>query len=419
MAWNPFAKKAYPAPGASGYLINVLDATVGRTIQAYYTEGYAQNPIVYSCVSVIAKNAASVKLEIISGKDVLTEHPLLSFLSKPNPTQSWAEFIKEAITYYLVAGEAFVLRLPSTGKAMEIYNLDPRHMEVEMKDSPVPVAYGYGTGEKKARYTVNKLTGESQVKHIKKLNLNSHGRGMSPLSAAAVQIDTHNAGAKWNYSLLKNGARPSGIIQFTGTVAEDTLTKFKDFFFKSFQGSSNRGAVPILTGGAEFKPLSLNPVDMDFTEGMNSAAKDIALILGVPLPLVTTDAATFSNMEAALERLWTDTVLPLLDEVIGDLSDFLTPMYGKGLKLTYNADSVPALEAKRARKYDRMVKVVAGGILTPNEARAELGFDPADGGDELRKGSQPADPKADMSKALRLAGYSDAEIAAELEANGV
>ncbi|MGL6349733.1 MAG: phage portal protein [Aeromonas sp.] len=412
MAWFNWNKKAYPATGSQSVWLDMLDATVTRSLDAYYKEGYEQNAIVYACVSMIAKNAASVKLEVFDGQKVLTNHPLLDFLAKPNPTQTWADFLKELITFHRVSGEAFVLRLPEKGKPVELYNLDPRLVTIKSGDKPIPQAYEYGTGTSKRVYPINPLTGESQVCHIKSVSLAQGRRGLSPLSPAAIHVDMHTGGATWNNSMLRNGARPSGVIQLAGAVAEDTIEKLKSHFQRVWQGASNRGSLPVLTGGAEFKPMSLSPTDMDFSTGMTEAAKNIALVYGVPLPLVTTEAATFSNMDAALERLWSDTVLPLLDEVIGALSDFVAPAYGPRLKLTYNADSVPAMENKRARKFERMGKAVAAGILTVDEARAEIGFDP------IGANTVPSqtDPKDAFKRALRRAGYSEAEIKAEVAA---
>ena len=40
--------------------------------------------------------------------------------------------------------------------------------------------------------------------------------GMSPLEAAAIGIDIHNASGAWNKALLDNSARPSGALVFQG-----------------------------------------------------------------------------------------------------------------------------------------------------------------------------------------------------------
>src|SRR6476620_6261517 len=41
--------------------------------------------------------------------------------------------------------------------------------------------------------------------------------GQSPLEAAAIAVDTHNAAACWNKALLDNAARPSGALVYAGT----------------------------------------------------------------------------------------------------------------------------------------------------------------------------------------------------------
>jgi HK97 family phage portal protein len=251
------------------------------------------------------------------------------------------------------------------------------------------------------------------------VNLLDTWRGLSPLSPAARPADIHNAGARWNAKLLQNSARPSGIVEMTGSPNETLLDRMREHFKKAWQGSNNVGEVGLLTGGAKFTAMSMNPKDMEFILGMNAAAKDIALVYGVPLPLVTTDAATFSNMDSALERLWMDTVLPLLDEVIAAMSGFIAPLFGKNLQLIYNADSVPALELRRQRLYERMGKAVGAGLVTPDEAREEMGFGPVGGmaASLLVPSSLTplqlvgAETQAqNVAKAMKAAGIPDGEV---------
>lgn len=389
-------------------------------IRKLYEEGYAQNPIVNACVGMIAEAASSVKLEVhaidVKGeKTVLISHDVLKLMTRPNPMQGGREFVQELVTFHRITGEAFILKIADAkGQVRELYNLDPARMKVipPKNGSAIPVAYEYGDGEKKETYTVDALTGRSDILHIRVPNPSSIWRGLSPLGACARWVDIHNAGAAWNHSLLKNSARPSGIVQFTGTPPDGgVIDQLREHFKKAWQGTGNAGGIPMLTGGAEFKPLSHNPKDMDFAVSVTEAAKNIALVYGVPLPLVTTEASTFSNVEMAGERFWTDTVLPLLDEVIGALSGFLFPP-GSREVLAYNADSVPALEPRRQRLYDRMGKAVAAGLLTQNEARVEMGFDELADADQLKpidKAGTP-DPAASFAKSLKAAGFSDEEV---------
>ena len=420
-----FFSKAAPA-ASSSFFLDGFSASLHQNIKAYAKEGYSENPIVFACASIIANAAASVKLEVYTvdekgNRKVDTKHPLLDLMTKPNPMQTWEEFAIELVAWHRVAGEAFVLRLPATGKPKELYILNPDLMDVKgAKSGNIPLRYEYGTGENKTTYSVNKLSGESQILHIKTFNPNNPWRGLSPLSPAARATDIHNNGSRWNSSLLVNSARPSGIVEMAGTVDESTINRLRDYFKKAWEGAANAGNLPILTGGSKFTPLSHNPKDMDFQNSMGDASKNIGLVYGVPLPLLTMEAATFSNMDAAQERLWTDTVLPLLNLIIKKLSGFLVPMFdAKGqYHLAYNADSVPALEPKRERLFKRMKDAVGGGLLTPNEARAEMGYAEVDKGDVLLIpgtlkpiDQEEPEPTTELVKAMRRAGYDAKEVA--------
>lgn len=433
-----FRKKALPAPGSTAFFVTGLSSTVTRTIKQYASEGYETNPIVYACIARIAEACSSVKLELHrtdaeGNRVVLNKHKLLDVLKKPNPTQSWTDFIQEMVAWYKIAGEVFILRLPEKGPAAELYLLDPSAMDVE-KDangSAVPLAYLYGSGEKRKRFPVNAVTGESQVLHIKTFNPSDPFRGLPPLKAAARAVDTHNHGAAWNSNLLLNGARPSGVVEFEkGSPNDAAMSQLREFFKKAWQGVKNAGNVPILTGGAKFTPLSHTPKDMDFKESMGEAAKNTALVLGVPLPLVTMEASTFANMEAAEERLWIDTVLPLLNMFMASLTNFLLPLYGNTSTATealgYNSDSVPALEARRERLFKRMGQAIKDSLITPDEARAEAGFEEMGGAaaqllvagtmkalDRINDKPDPVTP-ADIGKGLKALGYTDDEVKAML-----
>ena len=92
----------------------------------------------------------------------------------------------------------------------------------------------------------------------------------------------------------------------------------------------------------------------------------------------------------------------------------------------YDPDSIPALEASRARRADKMAKLVGAGLITPNEGRTELGYDEADGGDQLLVQASlvplaaisempaQADPEA-ASKMLQRIGYTPDDVKALLD----
>ena len=64
---------------------------------AYADEGYRKNAIVYRCINEIANGAACIPFKLFQGDDELVQHPLLSLLRRPNPTQAGVEYFQACI----------------------------------------------------------------------------------------------------------------------------------------------------------------------------------------------------------------------------------------------------------------------------------------------------------------------------------
>ena len=121
--------------------------------------------------------------------------------------------------------------------------------------------------------------------------------GLSPLEAAAVAVDTHNAAAKWNKALLDNAARPSGALVYAGpegaVMSDAQFERLKKELSDQYQGTANAGRPLLLEGGLDWKAMSLSPKDMDFMEAKHSAAREIALAFGVPPMLLANSCRAF------------------------------------------------------------------------------------------------------------------------------
>jgi phage portal protein BeeE len=101
-------------------------------------------------------------------------------------------------------------------------------------------------------------------------------------------------------------------------------------------------------------------------------------VYGVPLPLIDNEAATFANMDTAKERFYTDTVLPLAKEWLEAFGAWLLPSFGDNLEFHIDMDEIPALDAARERKFNRVLKALQAGLLSVDEARDEIGYDSLD-----------------------------------------
>lgn len=368
--------KAHPN---GGVLMVGQDAGWSRKADksAYITEGYQQNVVVYRAVRERVQAATAIDVQLFNGDTQIDDHPVLDLLKRPNPKQSWDQWLGEMLVNRMLLGESFAVGTEGDGAFRELWPLNPLDMEVQPARTGMPSAYIHGEGQHKKIYPSDPITGESDVFFLKMFNPNDYWRGQSPLMAAALAGDTFNAGSKWNYSLLKNSARPSGLLRFKGGYpGQAEVQRLREYFKRALQGSANAGEIPMLADDAEWVQMSQTPRDMDFIDSMKESAKYVASALGVPLPLIDNDASTFNNIEQSKERLYTDTVIPDLEEFINSMGVWLLPRYGEDLHFKLDLDSIPALEKMRERTFDRAVKAYEKGILTREESRELIGYEP-------------------------------------------
>jgi HK97 family phage portal protein len=355
-------------------------------LEEYLDEGYEKNVIAYRCVNELAVCLASIELEVWNGDKMQTEHKLIDLLRRPNPLQGRNAFFRELVTNLKISGNSYTLGFNGAEyninmPPLEMWHIPSGNITVRKSKKGLPEAYEINGKSGKQVYSVNQLDGRCQLLHIKEPNPRDAFIGLSPFSPAAISCDLHNAGLRWNYSLLKNGAKVPFAIKPKdgGTFSEEQKAQIKEWFNREYQGSHNAGK-PLTISGVDFEKIGLDPVDMDYSNTVKTAANNICLAFGVPPVLITGDGNTFNNVREAREALFENTIIPMLDEILDDLNRWLTPLYKeKGLIIKYNPDSISALEAKRERKYERMIKAVDAGILTKDEAREELGFDPKGG----------------------------------------
>lgn len=365
--------------------------------KAFIEEGYQLNVIVYRAVTELTRAFADLEIEVVtSGGDIIEDHPALALLKRPNPTQGYDVWIKEAFTHFMLLGEMAVARYPEQSRPVELWNISPLFIEVQPGRGGMPAGYVYDQNGVKRAFPAEYPSGKCQMFFHKMINPLDYWRGQSPLVAAGLAADTHNAGLRWNYALLKNSARPSGLIKLGEGAGGEVVARLKEWFKAAFQGERNAGEIPVLPAGAEWQSMDTSPRDMDFLNTQKEAAKLIAQAFGIPLPLVDNDASTFNNLEQAKERFYSDTVLPLFREFLSQFGAWLLPFYGEGLSFQVNEDKVSALEGVRTRLFERMLKAVQSGVLTVDEAREAIGYDPIDQGE--------VEPEA-VQRGMALIGY--------------
>src|ERR1700712_1217883 len=114
----PFKTKV----AAARFAAKCSSVMVGRAAARWLSRGYAvlakegfeTNPVVYACVTKLARAVASVDLHLYDHTrqgDLrkLDDHDILDLVNAPNPAWSGRKFLEKLATHYLIGGNAYVL----------------------------------------------------------------------------------------------------------------------------------------------------------------------------------------------------------------------------------------------------------------------------------------------------------------------
>src|ERR1041384_7545382 len=249
-------------------------------------EGYLANAIVHRSVRLIAENAAACQYLVFEGAAERDGHPLAQLLTRPNPRQDGAALFETLYAHLLLAGNGYLEQVSLDERVRELYALRPDRIKVVPGSDGWAEAYEYTVGSRSLRFDQH-LSAVPPILHLTLFHPLDDHYGLAPLEAAAIAVDTHNAAARWNKALLDNAARPSGALVFsadTNVLSGQQFARLKRELDDPYPGPANAARPMLLEGGLDWKAMSLTPKDMDFLEAKHTAAREIALALGVGPP---------------------------------------------------------------------------------------------------------------------------------------
>jgi len=355
--------------------------------QADYTslcqKGFMANPIVNRCVRLTAESASAIPLLIYENSRELDSHPMLDLLKRPNAQQPGQTFMETLLGYLLVSGNAYVELVEEQSDVREMHALRPDRVKPTIGRNGWISGYEYSVGSTKQRHTIDEA-GLCAVLHLKMFHPLDDHYGFPPMQAALMALDVHNSANQWNKALLDNSARPSGALVYSSkegaNLSEEQFARLKAELEEGYTGAKRAGRPLLLEGGLDWKAMGYSPRDMDFVDGRNSAARDIALAFGVPPMLLGIPGDnTYSNYAEANRAFTRQTVLPLINRVLDAFSAWLQPRFGADLNIAIDQDRVEGLSQERNAVWERMGNAE---FLSDAEKRQAVGYSPREDGEQ-------------------------------------
>ena len=362
---------------------------------------YRKNSTIATAVDMIAGAIEQIK-PVIRFKDgtVVDDHEALTLLRQPNGFETYQEFIGKVARHYLVTHDCHIIGLGGLNRLpIEMYAAKPFNVsaEADPKDG-YPKKYRVQNGQGSGTYNREETTAGSSVKFVDGLfkqiyhimgfsSSTSDINGDSPLVAAALEAKQQIQGRVHNLSVLNNGGRLSLIFTFKDDlkINEDEQRLRSKLINEQFAGAEKAGKIASISGpDASIVEVGKSNKDMDFAQLDKIAGQAIYMRYNIPLPLVSTDASTYNNIENSIVYLYQHTVLPTFTTLFSGISKFLLPRMGidpAETEITYDETTIRPLMTRLLTELKLRKEI---NIETINELRSFIpNREDVDGGDVI------------------------------------
>lgn len=347
---------------------------------AQISDGYASNPYVLKCVDLRATAVSSLTPVLYNsdGNEIEGDHPLRRLLEKPNPGMTFTELVYNAQADYALSGNSYLQMIRTVNGVSELWGLPAGDV------TPIRSSADYYNPVLRWQVSGNGVSfflEPDEVIHMHTIVGPDRVTGISPLEAASLSITQQTEARRWNVSLMRNGAKPSIVILEPNIMTQNQYESFSKRLRDKHAGENNAGSTMILDGGKTIASAGFNARDMDYSTGVTTSAKEIAIAMSVPPELIGDSAnKTYSNAQEANKEFAQHTVVPLADRFYSKLSWSLCPFYPDVARIGYDQQEIDALKGDESAL---ITALETCEFLTVNEKRARLSYGDVEGGDTL------------------------------------
>lgn len=351
-----------------------------------YAQAFKKLESVNRSVQLVVNAASSLDYDI---KDKVNEGVVVGIRQKtltnllnfrPNPYQSAVEFRQCIFTDLIIDGNAFV-HFDGTF----LYHLPAANVEI-LTDSKTFIK-GY-------RYNGAVDFKESEVFYFRDVSSESIYRGASRLESAERSVKILYSMQQFQEQFFDNGAVFGLVLTSENTLSQLAKEKTINYWLQKYN-TKNGGKKPIILDSG-LKPHNISDTnfkEMDFDQSIKTHGEKVMTAVGVPPILLM--GGNNANISPNLRLFYLETVLPAVRKYVSALERYF------GYDVEPITSNVSALQPELKDIAQYHASLVNGGIITPNEARKELRYDPLEGHNTLRIPANIAGSAADPSQGGR------------------
>ncbi|MGL4555563.1 MAG: phage portal protein, partial [Gemmataceae bacterium] len=340
-------------------------------------------------------------------------HPVLDALARPNPFTSWPDMAGLIVASLLTAGETYLwcTERDDDPRGYALWVLPPSWV-TPVHDDEAGSLFKCFTVRPRNTGTEFQVAGDEMLRLASPDPENPLFGVISPLLASVRSVLADEAIEESQRAGFANGLNP-GLALIVGRLPEVsgvdpgvpmTLTRDQRSVLtmavkQMYSGVAKNGEPLILDGFIKDAKKITNTVrEMDFLESGKATKNRITQAFGVnPISMGEVEGSNRASSAVADEHLVANAVNPLACLISHGLTAYFSRRTDQPDLMVWVEEARPHDAESRRAEVDLGCRF---GLLTRDEARAELGFDPlpdGQGGDELvtPQGGRSARPAPD------------------------
>lgn len=345
-------------------------------------------PTLYACISRIASDIGKLPFSLRqrerNGVWMEVDNPAYSpVLRKPNAFQTAAQFREHWAITKLTQGNAYVLkRRDDRGVVTALYVLDPTRVLPMVSDAG-NVFYQLQTDSLNTLpegYPADQLiVPASEIIHDRCMTVHHPLIGVPPLAAAHWPALKNMKIMRSATEFFANNAQPGGLLTAPAGMTEHDAKAVQDYWNNEFTAGKS-GKVAIIGADMKFTPFAMKSIDAQMVEQMRYSDEQICQPFGIPPFKVGIGTIPSGLGVDGLNQLYyADALQTHIEHMEVLLDDGLRIARPLGVEL----DLEPLLRMDEGKRAEVAVKLVGGGVETPNEGRLRFNRAPLAGGDTV------------------------------------
>lgn len=333
---------------------------------------------VFACVSLITRDIGKLKIKTkrkVNGVSQVCTSCINPLLAKPNDFQNWQQFAEAWATSKATSGNTYVWKVRNIyGEVWKLQILNPERT----KPLVDPTGNVFYQVRKDRLFDLDEdvVFPASEIIHDR-FNCFYHPLvGLSPITACALSASQGISIQRNAQAFFANASRPSGILVTPGSISPENAKLMRDEWNANYSGSGT-GRTGVLGDGVTYQPISVAAQDAQLVEQLKLSGEVICTAFSVPSFKIGLSAAPSGKISDLNDIYYSDCLQHYIESIETLLNQHLD--LEDGVEVEFDLKALLRMDSNSQMSF--LKEGIGAAILSPNEARAELGYAAVSGGE--------------------------------------